>query len=134
MTTRTITAMQVIAVMNSYMLPHGTRCSEMPRVRMPVTWAARPMQVSVNASRTQNPAGGQAARRARRADRRVRGRGSGRRAHEFRNPGPHGGSGYGGPAPEGEVTRVGEHCERVEDDRGQQQNVTDVGQSRVDRH
>src|ERR1035441_10975088 len=57
MTTRTITAMQVIAVMNSYMLPHGTRCSEMPRVRMPVTWAARPMQVSVNASRTQNPAG-----------------------------------------------------------------------------
>ena len=31
----TITAMQVIAVTNSYMFPHGTRCSDNPRVRIP---------------------------------------------------------------------------------------------------
>src|ERR1022692_2613302 len=99
--TRTITAMQLMAIMNSYMLPHGTRCSDSPRVRMPVTCVARPTQVSANAVRIQRP----------------------------------GRSGSGnGPAAKGEVTRVGEHRERVDDDRGQQEAVADVGQSRVDRH
>ncbi len=58
----TITAMQVNAVMNSYMLPHGTRCSASPRVTMPRMCAASPSTVSASAARSQSPAGGPPAR------------------------------------------------------------------------
>src|SRR5207244_2946753 len=57
-----MTAAQVIAMTNSYMLPHGTRCSAIPRVRMPRTWVARPITVRPSAARTQGPAGAPPAR------------------------------------------------------------------------
>src|ERR1700685_2971435 len=49
--------MQVIAARNSYMLPHGTRCSARPRVRIADTWKVAPTQVRANAVRTQSPDG-----------------------------------------------------------------------------
>src|SRR6516162_10972789 len=57
-----ITAAQVIAMTNSYMLPHGTRCSAMPRVTMPRIWVARPITVSASAARIHGPAGAPPAR------------------------------------------------------------------------
>jgi hypothetical protein len=54
-TSSTMIAMQVIAVMNSYMLPQGTRSSEIPRVAIPATCAISPMAVRASAERTQRP-------------------------------------------------------------------------------
>src|SRR5215469_4052407 len=51
-----------MAVTNSYMLPHGTRCSDSPRVRTPRMWVARPSTVSTSAARTHGPAGAPPAR------------------------------------------------------------------------
>src|SRR5579875_410162 len=50
------TAMQEIATTNSYMLPHGTRCTASPRVTTFSTCAARPTAASVTAARTHRPA------------------------------------------------------------------------------
>src|ERR1700722_13738873 len=52
-----MTATQVTAVTNSYMSPHGTRCTASPRVVTPITWAASPRTFSARATRTQAPAG-----------------------------------------------------------------------------
>src|SRR5215475_3828466 len=49
--------MQVNAAMNSYMLPHGVRCSATPLVTIASRCAVSPRQVSPNASRSQNPVG-----------------------------------------------------------------------------
>src|SRR5215472_14574806 len=49
--------MHVKAAMNSYMLPHGTRSSAMPRVKIAATCTATPTHVSENASRSQKPDG-----------------------------------------------------------------------------
>ena len=49
--------MQVNAAMNSYMLPHGVRCSASPRARIASTWPVTPTQVRLNANRSQKPDG-----------------------------------------------------------------------------
>src|SRR5258708_29973653 len=51
------TAAQVMAAMNSYMLPHGTRCSASPLVGTEVICRASPAHVSRNAARTHGPDG-----------------------------------------------------------------------------
>src|ERR1035441_2672882 len=52
-------ATQVTDVTNSYMSPHGTRCTASPRVVTPMTCAASPSAFSTSATRTQDPAGSQ---------------------------------------------------------------------------
>jgi len=42
---------------NSYMLPHGTRCSAIPRVTMPSTCVPSPTTVRPSAARIHGPAG-----------------------------------------------------------------------------
>src|SRR5262245_30363166 len=59
---KAMTAAQVMAVTNSYMLPHGTRCSDSPRVRTPRLWRTSPSTVSTSAARTHGPAGAPPAR------------------------------------------------------------------------
>src|SRR6201981_1155441 len=51
-----------MAVTNSYMLPHGTRCSESPRVRIPRMWVMSPSTVRASAARIHGPAGAPPAR------------------------------------------------------------------------
>src|SRR5690348_6624537 len=51
-----------MAVTNSYMLPHGTRCSESPRVRIPRMWVTSPSTVRASAARIHGPAGAPPAR------------------------------------------------------------------------
>src|SRR5712691_11590432 len=55
--TSTRTAAQVMAAMNSYMLPHGTRSSARPLLATEVMWNASPAQVSRNAPRSHVPSG-----------------------------------------------------------------------------
>src|SRR5215813_5997685 len=57
-----ITAAHVIAMTNSYMLPHGTRCSAIPRVTMPRTCVTSPITLTASAARTHGPAGAPPAR------------------------------------------------------------------------
>src|ERR1039458_3098114 len=52
-------ATQVTDVTNSYMSPHGTRCTASPRVVTPMTCAASPSALSTRAARTQDPVGSQ---------------------------------------------------------------------------
>src|ERR1035438_426790 len=52
-----MTATQVTDVTNSYMSPHGTRCTASPRVVTPMTCAASPSMFSTRAARTQDPVG-----------------------------------------------------------------------------
>src|SRR5262245_39967810 len=52
-----ITVAHVIAMTNSYMLPHGTRGSASPRVTMPRIWVTSPITVRASAARTHGPAG-----------------------------------------------------------------------------
>src|ERR1700729_4037225 len=49
-------ATQVSAVMNSYMSPHGARCTASPLVVTATTWARMPSALSVAAARTHGPA------------------------------------------------------------------------------
>src|SRR6516225_1005847 len=51
-----------MAVTNSYMLPHGTRCSDSPRVRIPRMWVMSPSTVRASAARIHGPAGAPPAR------------------------------------------------------------------------
>src|ERR1700751_3557234 len=48
--------MQVSAVMNSYMLPHGARCTASPRVTIAITCASMPSALSDTATRIHGPA------------------------------------------------------------------------------
>src|SRR5579863_4267179 len=49
-------ATQVSAVMNSYMSPHGARCTASPLVVTAITCAPMPSALSVAAARTHGPA------------------------------------------------------------------------------
>src|SRR5487761_69875 len=49
-------ATQVSAVMNSYMLPQGARCTASPRVTTATTWASAPSALNPTAARTHGPA------------------------------------------------------------------------------
>src|SRR5713226_2397369 len=57
-----ITATQVTEVTNSYMSPHGTRCTASPRMTTPRKCAATPKTVSAMAARTHWLAGASAER------------------------------------------------------------------------
>ena len=48
-----------MAAMNSYMLPHGTRCSARPLLATEHDLEATPTQVSTNAARSHGPCGPQ---------------------------------------------------------------------------
>src|SRR6185437_6644389 len=54
--TKKMAATQVSAVTNSYMLPHGARCTANPRVTTATRCARMPTALSVTAARTQGPA------------------------------------------------------------------------------
>src|SRR5215472_13790436 len=53
---KNIAATQVRAETNSYMLPHGARCTAKPRVTTATRWARMPTTLNVSAIRTQGPA------------------------------------------------------------------------------
>ena len=135
--------MQVNAAMNSYMLPHGVRCSASPRVRMASTWPVTPMQVRPNASRSQKPDGHRAAAgaRRRRAGCRYRPVRPGRRRPPPARPRRPAGAPArrsarrpGRAAGEGEVAGIAQHRERIQDHGAEQELVADLSQAGVDGH
>src|SRR5207248_8162140 len=55
-TSQAVAPTKQTAMMNSYMLPHGTRCAANPRVTMAARCSSQPTAVSTSAPRPANPA------------------------------------------------------------------------------